>query len=65
MGGKETAKTLIEIDPAVKVILSSGETIDTAVSHFKKYGFSALLPKPYSMHDLIKVLQEVLIKKSG
>jgi CheY-like chemotaxis protein len=61
MGGKETVKALIEMDPAVKVILSSGETGDPVISHFSIYGFSALLPKPYGMQDLIEVLQEVHI----
>lgn len=65
MGGKETIRTLMEMDPTVKVILSSGETADRAVSHFKEYGFSALLPKPYTMQDLIRVLQEVMHKKIG
>ena len=60
MGGKETAKALVEMDPTVKVILSSGEAVDTAISHFHRYGFRALLPKPYTMQDLIKVLREVL-----
>lgn len=62
MGGKETAKALIALDPEVKIILSSGETADTAISKFRKYGFRASLPKPYHMQELMKVLQEVLSK---
>jgi CheY-like chemotaxis protein len=64
-GGEETIKGLIEIDPTVKAILSSGETAHPAVSYFREYGFSALLPKPYSMRELSKTLQKVLLSRKA
>lgn len=41
MGGKETIKKLLEIDPEVIAIVSSGYSTDLIISKFKKYGFSA------------------------
>jgi CheY-like chemotaxis protein len=65
LGGKETINVLIETDPAVKAILSSGSYNDPVFSNFREYGFSALLPKPYNMADLRETLQKVLLTTSG
>ena len=56
MGGKEAIKNLLEIDPAAAVIVSSGYATDPIMSEYKKYGFSAVIAKPYS----IKQLQETI-----
>jgi CheY-like chemotaxis protein len=56
MGGKEAIKKLLEIDPHGVVIVSSGYATDPIMSEYKKYGFSAVIAKPYS----IKQLQETL-----
>ena len=54
MGGKETIKRLLEIDPNVKAIVSSGYSDDPVMADFRKYGFSGSVPKPYSIDELIK-----------
>ena len=56
MGGKETIKKLLEIDPDAKVIVSSGYATDPIIADYRKYGFSAVLPKPYNI-DEIKVVK--------
>jgi PAS domain S-box-containing protein len=64
MGGKEAIKMLLEIDPEVKVIVSSGYYNDPVISDFEKYGFSGFIAKPYRTRELIDVLQRVMsIKK--
>jgi CheY-like chemotaxis protein len=63
MDGKETIKALMTIDPTVKAVLSSGKAFDPAITYFEKYGFRALLPKPYTIDELINVLQEVLLRQ--
>jgi DNA-binding NtrC family response regulator len=60
IGGKKTVKMLQEIDPQVKVIVSSGSTRDPAMLDHEQYGFCDVLPKPYSPDDLWTVLQRVL-----
>jgi signal transduction histidine kinase/CheY-like chemotaxis protein len=56
MGGKETVKKLLEIDPNVKAIVSSGYSGDPIMSEFRKYGFSDALAKPYRMSQLRDIL---------
>ncbi len=60
MGGKETMSKLIEIDPSVKAIVSSGYSTDPVLSDYKKYGFASFLAKPYTIQELNRVLLETL-----
>lgn len=60
MGGKEAIKKLLEIDPAARAIVSSGYSADAIMSDYKKYGFSAVIAKPYRIADLSKVIASVM-----
>ncbi|HEX3012360.1 MAG TPA: PAS domain S-box protein, partial [Syntrophomonadaceae bacterium] len=60
MGGKEAVKKLLEIDPYARVIVSSGYSNDPVMSDYKKYGFCGVLPKPYEIQAVSKVLYELL-----
>ena len=60
MGGKETIEKLKEIDPDVKAIVSSGYSNDPVMANFEKYGFVAMMVKPYRMDDLKKVMQKIM-----
>ena len=63
MGGKEAIKQLLEIDPDAKAIVSSGYSTDPVMADYKKYGFSAVVAKPYSVAQIEKTLQSLLRKK--
>jgi len=65
MGGKETIKKLLEIDPDVKAVVSSGYSTDPIMADFKKYGFSAVVTKPYSVGELEKTLHSMLRQGKG
>jgi len=52
MGGRETMEHLIAIDPGVKGIVASGYSNDPSMSDYQKYGFSAVMPKPFVIKDL-------------
>jgi two-component system cell cycle sensor histidine kinase/response regulator CckA len=60
MGGKETMKELLKIDPLVKAIVSSGYSDDPVMAEFQKYGFAGILVKPYKISELGKVLKKSL-----
>ena len=60
MGGEETIKKLIAIDPEVKAIVSSGYANDPIMANFKKHGFSAVMTKPYNLKELSETLQKVI-----
>ncbi len=60
MGGKETIKKLIRIDPDVRAVVSSGYSNDPVMANFREYGFSALLAKPYDIGELSRVLNNVI-----
>jgi CheY-like chemotaxis protein len=61
MGGQETVKKMIEIDPAIKAIVSSGYTEGPIVSHYMDEGFKARLSKPYEIEELSKTLNRILM----
>jgi PAS domain S-box-containing protein len=63
MGGKEAVKKLLEIDPDARVIVSSGYATDPIMSEYKKYGFSAVITKPYSVNQLEETIHSLLKKK--
>jgi len=63
MGGKETIKKLLDINPEAKAIVSSGYSNDPVISNYKAHGFSGYIPKPYKLEGLKKVLNEVMSEK--
>jgi len=60
MGGKDTIKKLLEVDPTVKAIVSSGYSSDPIMSDFTKYGFSAVIAKPYKVAELSMIVHKVV-----
>ncbi len=59
MGGEEAIRRLLEIDPGVRIILSSGSISNHVMINFKEYGISAILRKPFKFNDLKKILEQV------
>jgi two-component system cell cycle sensor histidine kinase/response regulator CckA len=63
MGGKETIKKLIEIDPDIKALVSSGYSNDPIMANHKKYGFKGVITKPFDTDELTKVLSRLMEEK--
>ncbi len=59
MGGREAMAGLLALDPRARVVVSSGYSNDPILANYREYGFRAVLPKPYMMKDLTRVLREV------
>ena len=64
MGGKETLARLLEIDPQIKAIVSSGYSDDPIMADFQKYGFSGVIAKPYKISELGKILQNIVCRRN-
>ncbi len=60
MGGRETIRHLLELDPHVNAIVSSGYSSDPVLSDYKLHGFAAFVPKPYSVDELEACLRRAL-----
>ncbi len=60
MGGREAVRRLLEIDPGVKAIVSSGYATDPVMSAYRDYGFCGMIAKPYEIDALGRVVAEVL-----
>ncbi|MDA8223102.1 MAG: ATP-binding protein [Desulfitobacterium hafniense] len=60
-GGRQALAEIIKIDPQVKAITSSGYCNDAIMTDFKKYGFKAALPKPFSLEELSRVLRNTVM----
>jgi len=60
MGGKEALKKLIEIDPTVNAIVSSGYAMDATMSRYQDFGFRGVIAKPYEAAELGRIVHEVI-----
>ena len=65
MGGEETLRKLLEIDPDVKAVASSGYSNDPVMADHRAYGFSGVVSKPYRITDLAETLHAVLQDKGS
>jgi two-component system cell cycle sensor histidine kinase/response regulator CckA len=61
MGGREALRRIMEIDPEIKAIVSSGYSNDPIMADFGKYGFSGVIAKPYKTGELSEVLYKVMM----
>ena len=59
MGGKEAIQELLALDPAAKVIVSSGYSNDPVMANCRQYGFLAAAAKPFEMQDIVRAIQQV------
>ncbi|HVN72521.1 MAG TPA: PAS domain S-box protein [Desulfomonilia bacterium] len=59
-GGKETFDTLHRVNPQVKVLLSSGYSLDGQAKEIMQSGCKGFIQKPFSMAELSKKIREIL-----
>ncbi len=63
MGGVEAMATLLELDPQVRGIVSSGFSDDPVMAEPARYGFSGVVGKPYRLAELSSALVRVLAEE--
>jgi len=64
-GGKETIQRLLQIDPEIKAIVSSGYSNDPIMANYRQYGFKAVVEKPYSIVELTRTIESVMSGNDG
>lgn len=60
LSGKDAIQEILKIDPAAKVIVSSGYSKDPVMANYQQYGFKAAIAKPFLLAELNKALTDVL-----
>jgi len=60
MGGREAATEILALDPAARLMVSSGYSEDSVMAEFGHHGFSAVLPKPYTAYQLCDAVRAML-----
>jgi PAS domain S-box-containing protein len=59
VGGQDAVHTIKKIDPNARVIASSGHLEHPVMLDHKKFGFNAVLEKPYKLEKLQQVIEGV------
>ena len=62
LSGKETVKEILSIDPAAKIIISSGYLEDSCLDLTHELGIKGIISKPYDPEDLVQKIREELNK---
>ena len=65
MGGRETVRRLLEIDPQARAIVSSGYSQDPMMSRYRDYGFCGVVSKPYSVSELTNEIAQAITRCGG
>ncbi len=60
MGGKEAVLKVLEINPAARVVVSSGYSNDPVMADYRSFGFCGVIAKPYRIRDLRELLDRVV-----
>ncbi len=62
MGGQKAVEELIEIDPDVTAIVSSGYAKDPVLANYADYGFKGMISKPFNIKELADCMFKVMNK---
>ena len=60
LSGRDSFDALIRLDPSVKVLLSSGYSLDSQAKEIMERGCKGFIQKPFTMTELSKRIREIL-----
>jgi CheY-like chemotaxis protein len=59
LGGVETQRELLRLDPSIKSIVCSGYSSDPVMANSASYGFVGRLPKPFTSSEIFRVITDL------
>jgi two-component system cell cycle sensor histidine kinase/response regulator CckA len=65
MGGSETFDQLKAMDPNVRVLLSSGYSLNGQASQIMRRGCNGFIQKPFNLEKISQKIREILDKTPG
>jgi two-component system cell cycle sensor histidine kinase/response regulator CckA len=65
MGGGETFDLLRQMDPEIKVLLSSGYSVDGRAHEILTRGCNGFIQKPFNLNELSQKLKDILNEKQS
>ncbi|MBN1337154.1 MAG: PAS domain S-box protein [Deltaproteobacteria bacterium] len=60
LGGLDTLAALRDLDPEVRAVATSGYSDDPVLAHPARYGFQAVLAKPFRLQDVAEALDRAV-----
>lgn len=60
MNGIETMEEILKINSEAIGILASGRIQSDEIEDYEKFGFKEIIAKPFTIHDLAKILEDLL-----
>ena len=63
ISGSDTCDRMKELDPDIKVLLSSGYSLEGRATEIMDRGCNGFIQKPFKMKELSQKLREILDKK--
>lgn len=63
MGGHKCLRELIKINPTIKVVITSGYSVDGQMKETLEAGARSFVPKPYQLNKLLGTVRKVLDQK--
>lgn len=59
IGGREAVTEILAVDPAAKVVVSSGYWTDPIMTNFRDYGFRGVIGKPFDLAALQDIVNQM------
>lgn len=60
MGGEDTIRELLKLDPDIRAIVSSGYLNDPVLTDYRKYGFTGQVSKPIYVNEISRILHDLM-----
>jgi signal transduction histidine kinase/ligand-binding sensor domain-containing protein/CheY-like chemotaxis protein len=61
VGGREAIEAIRQIEPRVRAVVSSGYSSDPVLANPQRYGFLAVVPKPYQVEQLARAIERAAV----